>query len=352
MGVVEDKISTLLGDVLLKPADEGYEAELDAIAEIRSGLEPAEAVELIGYVYGRPSASSRVAARVDQAGSTHLADWASGELLSQKLAGCAAIQLLELDDSSTAVAAALATASARLLGDGAILPELDGLSEAALARLADARRSPNPEPRASVQPFPPRTKASELPPDDGGQVTNAILRGYMEGYRNAVRAAASVTSQRLLGLERTASRTSEEVDLLWWSLAPDSIYVDDWETAGNSATLVAAFEVSARLLTDPPARGARRLIVQALTSARAQPTEVELLGDVAASLPSTALERLGSHTPGLWATPVLDALARRQLGTEESEATDTTLSARRTDWALQLIREQSLTRVLSTAAVD
>lgn len=348
MGLVEDHLPNLLGGVLLKPSGPAYEQERQVVAKIQAGLTPAEAVGLVGYAHGLPDTPAGMKGRVAAAGEALMDNWNEGDLISRRFAACAAIQLLENNNGKPSVAAALSAEAARLTGLPSVVLQLPQIGTAALARLAEGRRAVSLAEPPLVQPFPGRGKASELPPEDATTISSTALRGYLQSQRNAVRNAATAVETRVLKLEKLAERNSEEIDLLWWTLNPYSDYLPSWNGSGDGATLVAALELSQRLLLDPPPRGTDCVLADALNKAGTAPDQQVTLDSVVQSLSAGALAdpRLAGSVTA-WATPVLSTLRQRREEHSATPAANGNRTAGRVRWALQLINDLSLKRVLA-----
>jgi len=348
MGLVEEQLPDLLGDALLKPSGSDYGQERRTVAKIRDGLTRSEAVALVGYAHGLQDGTDAIRDRIVAAGQASMDDWNDGDLLRRRFAACAALQLLENHRSGVSVAAALSTAAARLTALAPAVPQLPQAGTDALVRLSDWSRTVSFADPPSVQPFPTHAKASELPPESDEGVTSTSLRRYVQAHRKSVRTAASATRTRILRLEKLAQRNSEEVDLLWWTLTPQSRYLSSWSDSSETATLVAAIEVGRRLLLDPPPRGTDRVLADALIKARVAPEEPVSLNSAVQSLPTGAMtdpSLSGRVTP--WAMPVLSGVRARREQLEGPPVVDGGLTASRARWALQLVNDLSLSRVLA-----
>lgn len=342
MGYVQEHLPELLGDVLLKPLSPEYEGEQRVIAKIRTGLAPATGVALVGYAHGLED-SAGVRDLVASAGKETLDSWNDGELLIRKLAAAVVLDLLDGYVGDTVVAMAFATEAARILGLTPIVSQLPSFGERALVRLADQRRVVSFGAPPSVQPFPARGKVVELPPDDANGVTNTVLRNHLQAERAAIRSAAEATETRIARLEMLARRNSEEIDLLWWLLTPNTEHLTDWRLGGEASTTVAALEVARRLLTEPPPRGTLQILKAALTKAGADPDEeVSFDAIVRAAPPDLLAEPPVVEGPGAWSTPVLSAIRNQQTGAQSVSE----IVAPRVRWSLQLVYDLGLSRVL------
>jgi hypothetical protein len=344
MTLAETQLSSLLGNALIEPSGPGYEQERKVVEQLRNSLTISQAVLLVGYAHGVAETSEPARALVTEAGEAHMSPFNAGENLNRRFAAAAVIDLVQSYRGLSPVAAALAATALSRIELSPVVDELQPIVAASLARLAENRRAVSFDP-LSVQPFPP-SRSGELPPEGAEQVTSTALREAVQGERNAIRGAANNADKRIRQLERISLRNSEEIDLLWWTLDPFSDHLAGWSQAKQPATLVAALEVGRRLLIDPPPRGTRRVLTEALNKAGVDPDDQLTLASVVAEVPAPALSDPQVRSSNLsWATPVLSWIRHQADGGDAPSGGE--VAASRLDWATQLVADLSLTRVMA-----
>ena len=341
MSTINTLLPKLLGNALIEPSGPDYPLERKVVAELRKRLRTSQAVGLVGFAYDVEDAAGTAKALVTEVGEAHMSSFNAGDNLSRRFAAAAVMDLMQGYNGPASTAAALAARAAAITELSPVVADLGPVAVAALSRLADAMRTVSFE-SLGVQPFPPG-KSGELPAEDATAVTSSVLRTVVQEQRGAVRNAAVNTEKRLGRLELLTRRNSEEIDLLWWALDPFSDYVDEWSQAGHSATLAAALEVRRRLLIDPPPRGTRRVLAEALTKAGVDPRQQQSLHTVIAAAPEQMLsDSLLTGSDASWATPVLSSIRQRP---NSGDAVGGGVTASLLDWASQLVADLSLERV-------
>jgi hypothetical protein len=335
MSFVESHIAALLGNTVVTPSQE-FAEELAVIARIRGALTPQDAVALASFAFGRDGA--QVTDSIRAAGSELIARWPEpNEAVCRRLAGATLISLWDHSVSDSAVAAALASASATRIGWRPVVTHVSSRSKSALIEMADQRRRIQLQKPAVVR----GVSGLPLPPNDETTPTNAQLRKFLSDIRSHITEAGTHSSTRLQELELLALRNSEEIELLWWTLAPDSVDLPDWERAGIAATLVAGFETGRRMLIQPPARGVTFLLRRALTAAGLDADESSKLSELVDAMPSLSAGLVAPEGSD-WSFPVLTAIC----AASGRESAPTDLNATHLEWANQLVNEMALAKLL------
>jgi hypothetical protein len=363
VSIVDDRLPDWLHGVSLDPAGDDLGTHRRVVESIAGATALDRVVSLVSYAHGLEGDDEGVAfAQVRDAARATEPSWVSepGGVLSRRLAAAALAQLMTEYKSSVSAAAALATSSATLIGATPNVPELPALAEQALAALADDARAVPESPTTS---FRARVDAEfkQLPAKsaEGATATPVMsdqLRAYMIEMRSACRTIADDADAYLRTLARHAQRTSEELDLLWWAMEPQTEFVSEaWKQSGLKAVTVVALEVARRLAVDPPSRGTRGIIYRALKAADVDPLAPRSLSEVIDAAPDDTLTGSVTHDRAVcWARPVLSALRERQalktsawhdsFEIKTDIAVETTAST--ADWSLRAVRDFSLDRLV------
>jgi hypothetical protein len=345
MGLYEEQLSELFGDALLDPSSDELTEERSVVDALVEAVTRGNVIAFVGYAFGHGE-SSDTAATIAAAGSEHMSKWTGGDLLCRRLAAITLIRLLESYTGPPVLAAALAVGAAGFTRQEPAIRQLSNVAAPALTRLADHARNVAFDHLPDIA-APSKTKSGDLPPEDATPLTNQTVRPYVQKLRAVVRDTADATEKRVAKLERLAWRTSEEIDLLWWGLRPTAPDGSRWADLGGASTFTAALEVAHRMLTDPPLRGTDLILRDALSKAGTDPDESIGWPALIQSTPDTVLgAELIAGDRLTWSQPVLSALRARRGSPGQVPPLSGDPVIPRLQWAMQLVEDLSLERVL------
>lgn len=332
MAITADDLRDWTQGLVLVASDDDLAPHMQIVSALAGSELVVDVIGLVGYAFGLVTEEDSQGQRIAEVCRATVADWQAGEKLERVLAGAALVTML--NDAKPAVRAVVALAgdAAAFVGAKPSVPRLSELIPAKLESVADEVRAHTPQlPGLRVL----LDKAIGNPvPDDDGDVTNAELRAALAPLRDGARKTADALDAFLRAVVQLHRRTSEEIDLLWWSLEPFSRDIPRAWSEIKDVTLVTGVEIFRRLSSDPPPRGAAGIAKHALSKAGIDPTSRATVQDLVNGLSVDVISELSVGSLG-WVTPVLDAIGN------ESAA----VAAPHIEWVIQLVQDLSLKRM-------
>ncbi len=310
MTLVEERLSDWLHGANLDPDGSDLPSFNAAVTAAAASATPQLGVDFVASAYGlddgAEAACTALAAQLPA--TPDGAVLTPGALLTRRLSGAVVATALETRVDDAAKATGLAVAAADFVGLTPQVTEISQLAGNAVRRLARLARTPRALPdqrlKARVD-----AEMKTLPPADEAGAVNQVVRKSIEEMRASVRVLADLVDNRQQALELDVRRTSEEIDLLWWTLdpqVPGSLVA--WEEAGNMAIVATGIAIAQRVAAQPPPEACVGLVQSALRRARVNTDERLPLAAVAESGRAIRIAPPLNGPSIRWAQPVLAAL--------------------------------------------
>jgi hypothetical protein len=332
MTVVADRLASWLQGRTLIASAEDLAPYQRAIEQLSAAFAASDALQLVATAHDVADAHDDAHAAVARVAAEQSLPVEAGGQLAAVLAGAALVDILDRESSQQAIVAALGTASCTFLSAPPIVPELPGIADVALERLADSERQSTLVFAKLRGLFDANLGA--LPLDNSNPVSSSELREAMRTLRRGIRTALDEADGALGALRANTHRVSEEIDLLWWTLRPFSPLLSPWSGSATTVCVVAGVEVGQRIVADPPPRGLDLLIDEALTKAGVDPSTTVDAAELTSGAPD-GLTLPDRPAGTAWATPALNAVM--------GEAPTPPLASA-ASWARQIVLEMSLLR--------
>lgn len=257
-----------------------------AATRLAKSTSKAEILDLVLLAHGsmRGEALSSVAAALrkhDQESAVR-----EGDLLAALTAAAAAAFALE-GEAKIAVPFGLAVRSASFLGLESVVPELDALARAGIARASDAQRRRR---KLAVVGADIGSALADWPAVQEGQGVDAeSFDSAHTAVEKATKAAAGVAARALPPVTRRFEALEEEVDVLWWAFGEFSELADKpfKSVPADAAGCIAGIELASHTARGAPLSAARAILSRILQSradsatdlGRALPAAVKVIGD-------------------------------------------------------------------------